>query len=58
MLKKNIDKQKRRERQTWVGYYTRITPTKKQKQDKLLKKEKQKLRSDYGGAFNLCKVCR
>jgi hypothetical protein len=30
MLQKNIDKQKRKERKTWVGLYTRKTPTKKE----------------------------
>lgn len=56
MLQKNIDKQKRKQRQTWVGYYNRLTPTKKQKQEKLIKKEKQKLRCNHDGAFNFVKV--
>ena len=29
MLKKNIDKQERRNRQTWIGYTSKMTPTKK-----------------------------
>ena len=28
MLKKNIEKQKRKERNTWNGYYSRITKDK------------------------------
>lgn len=39
MLKKNIDKQERKERRkTWVGLYTRKTPTKKEKEEKINKK--------------------
>lgn len=38
MLQKNIDKLKRKQRATWVGYYTRITPTKKEKETKQLNK--------------------
>lgn len=30
MLQKNIDKQERKNRKTWTGYYTRKTPTKKE----------------------------
>ena len=44
MLKKNIEKQERKQRATWVGYYTRKTPTKAQKEEKRIRKEKQKLR--------------
>lgn len=29
MLQKNIDKQKRKERETWSPYYSRITKNKK-----------------------------
>ena len=31
MLKKNIEKEERKKRKTWQGYYTRKTPTKKGK---------------------------
>ena len=34
MLQKNIDKEKRKNRPTWQGYYTRKTPTKKEKLEK------------------------
>lgn len=38
MLQKNIDKLKRKERATWVGYYQRKTPTKKEKLVRIEKK--------------------
>ena len=38
MLQKNIDKEKRKERKTWVGLYTRKTPTKKERMEKAVKK--------------------
>lgn len=34
MLKKNQDKIKRKQRKTWIGLYTRVTPTKKQQKQK------------------------
>ena len=34
MLQKNIDKEKRKQRKTWQGYFTRKTPTKKEKEEK------------------------
>jgi hypothetical protein len=40
MLQKNIDKQKRKERKTWQGYYTRKTPTKKEKIERERRKHK------------------
>ena len=40
MLQKTIDKLARKERPTWSGYYSRITPTKKEKQRKLERKHK------------------
>lgn len=40
MLQKNIEKQKRKERKTWQGFYTRKTPTKKEKLEKERKKHK------------------
>lgn len=38
MLQKNIDKEKRKERKTWTGYYLRKTPSKKEKMEKIVKK--------------------
>ena len=38
MLQKNIDREKRKERETWRGYYTRKTPTKREKMEKIEKK--------------------
>ena len=43
MLQKNIDKQKRKERKTWVGLYTRTTPTKRGKLEKISKKYRKPL---------------
>ena len=40
MLQKNIDKEKRKQRKTWVGYYTRKTPTKKELEQRQQKKYK------------------
>ena len=42
MLQKNIDKQKRKGRKTWVGLYPRRTPTKQEKLEKADKKHKYK----------------
>lgn len=42
MLKKNIEKQERKKRQTWNGFYTRKTPTKQEKIEKDRKKHKNK----------------
>ena len=42
MQKKNQEKLKRKNRKTWVGLYTRKTPTKKEKLVKELKKAKNK----------------
>ena len=42
MQKKTKEKIERKERKTWVGYYKRITPTKKEKLDKLNNKYKNK----------------
>lgn len=42
MLQKNIDKQERKKRDTWVGYYPRKTPTKKTLMDRQDKKHKNK----------------
>ena len=38
MLQKNIDKEKRKNRKTWIGFHTRKTPTKKEKLEKISKK--------------------
>lgn len=38
MLQKNIDKEARKNRKTWQGYYSRKTPTKKEKLEKISKK--------------------
>jgi hypothetical protein len=46
MLQKNIDKEKRKDRKTWVGYYERKTPTKKEKMKKNEKKYKKYLTND------------
>ena len=43
MLQKNIDKQTRKQRRTWAGFYSRKTPTKKELQTKIIKKYKAKL---------------
>lgn len=40
MLQKTIDRLTRKERPTWSGYYSRITPSKKEKQRKLERKHK------------------
>lgn len=38
MLQKNIDKLERKNRKTWVGFYTRTTPTKKTKLERANRK--------------------
>lgn len=40
MQQKTLDKLARKDRPTWVGYYSRITPTKIEKQRKLDRKYK------------------
>lgn len=42
MLQKNIEKQERKNRETWVGYYPRRTPTKKTLMDRQFKKHRNK----------------
>jgi hypothetical protein len=42
MLQKTKDKLERKERKTWVGYYTRKTPTKKELLERADKKYKGK----------------
>lgn len=39
MLQKNIEKEKRKQRKNWVGYYSRFTPSKR---DREIKEEKKK----------------
>lgn len=39
-LRKNIDKEKRKQRPLWVNYFVRKTPTKKEKLKKIEKKHK------------------
>lgn len=46
MLQKNIDKKKRKERKTWVGYAPKRTPTKKEKLEKINKKYKNKRKEE------------
>jgi hypothetical protein len=46
MLQKNIDKQKRKERKTWMGYKPKCTPTKKEKIEKINKKYKNKRKEE------------
>ena len=40
MLDKNIEKQKRKERRTWIGYKPLTTKTKKQKEESIRNKHK------------------
>lgn len=43
MLQKNIEKEERKKkRKTWTGLYTRKTPTKKEKQERVSNKHKNK----------------
>lgn len=42
MLQKNIEREKRKERATWIGYHTRKTPTKAELLRKIEKKYKNK----------------
>lgn len=54
MLQKNIERQERKARETWVGYYPRRTPTKKTKMERLNKKHKNKQalsRSSWQGSY-------
>lgn len=44
MLKKNIEREERKNRKLWVGYYSRKTPTKKEKLDRI----DRKYRRNYG----------
>lgn len=47
MLKKTIEKEKRKKRKTWVGLYTRLTPTRNQKKQKEDRKEFQKVQREH-----------
>lgn len=42
MLQKNIDKEKRKQRKTWNGFFTRKTPTKKELLERTNKKYKKR----------------
>lgn len=42
MLQKNIDREQRKLRDTWVGYYPRKTPTKKELIDRQSRKHRNK----------------
>lgn len=46
MLKKNIEKEERKNRPLWNGYYTRKTPTKKEKMNKIANKHRKPLFAD------------
>lgn len=46
MLQKNIDKEERKKRKTWCGYYERKTPTKKEKEEKNRKKYRKGIDKD------------
>ena len=46
MLQKNIEKEERKNRKTWQGYYTRKTPTKKDKEEKNRKKYRKGIDKD------------
>ena len=46
MLQKNIEKEERKNRRTWQGYYTRKTPTKKEKEEKNRKKYRKGIDKD------------
>ena len=42
MLQKNVEKQKRNNRKTWVGLFPRKSPTKKEREKRIEKKHKNK----------------
>ena len=42
MLQKTIEREKRKERATWVGYYARKTPTKRERAERAERKYKNK----------------
>lgn len=47
MLKKNIEKNERKRRSTWNGYYSRATATKAEKSSKENRRNKSKKYSDF-----------
>ena len=47
MQKKTLDKLERKNRKTWAGFYTRKTPTKQEKLEKIKRKEKQQYKNNY-----------
>lgn len=46
MLQKNIDKENRKNRPKWGGYYERVTPSRKEKERKNEKKYKKDLTNE------------
>lgn len=47
MMQKTVEREKRKQRKTWVGLYTRVTPTKEQKKQKEAHKEFQRTKHKY-----------
>lgn len=47
MMQKTVEREKRKQRKTWVGLYTRVTPTKEQKKQKDAQKEFQRTKHKY-----------
>lgn len=53
MLQKNVEKEKRKARPLWNGYYVRKTPTKREKLEKLAKKHKKGLDKCTEQVYNI-----
>lgn len=47
MMQKTVEREKRKQRKTWVGLYTRVTLTKEQKKQKEAYKEFQRTKHKY-----------
>ena len=47
MLQKNIDKNKRKSRPTWVGYYQRKSPTKRDYENRIEQKYRKVNANEY-----------
>lgn len=47
MMQKTVEREKRKQRKTWVGLYTRVTLTKEQKKQKDAHKEFQRTKHKY-----------
>lgn len=56
MLEKNKQKLARKNRQTWVGYYSRKTPTKAERMRKAEKKHKGRGVGDTSSAFSFISI--